>query len=75
MAGPQTPGPGPGTWLFGYWVCQRLWLSHHHLQGTHGKGYSWTGRQNSHGGGEGGGGEGEALAACLPGSPRREKSS
>lgn len=38
-----------------------------------GRGYSWTGRQHSHGWGEGE--EGEALAACFPGSPRRENCS
>lgn len=42
-AGPRTPGPGPGTWLSGCWVCRRLWPFHLHLQGTHG-GRSWTAR-------------------------------
>lgn len=34
MAGLRTPGLGLGTWLFGCWVCQKPWLSRHHLQGT-----------------------------------------
>lgn len=64
MAGPQTPGLGPGTWLFGCWVCQRLWPSRHHLQGTHRKGPRWDCEDSTHMVTVG---VGEAPAACLSG--------
>lgn len=38
MAGPRTPGPGPGTWLFGCWVGQRALSSRCPLQGHKGEG-------------------------------------
>lgn len=34
MVGLRVPGLALATWLFGCWVCQKPWLSHHHLQGT-----------------------------------------
>lgn len=68
-AGPRTPGPGPGTWLSGCWVCQRLWPSHLHLQGTHG-GAELDCEASAHAvGGRGAGAASEALATCFPGPP------
>lgn len=41
MVGLRTPGLALVTWLFGCWVCQKPWLSRHHLQGT-----KWEGAES-----------------------------
>lgn len=71
MAGPQTPGPGLGTWLFGCWVCRRLWPFRRHLQGDTRKGPRWTVRTALVLWGFGD----EALTPCFLGPSGRENSS